>query len=443
MHPGESNIKGIYLLWLNWAMVTGAFSLLVILSLWLSPVLVTLAAFAMQTGFYFLVRTNARRKVPVCYLLPHLASTILFITGVITLLVNFLYSRWMIYRVFDMATINVEIPFITVLIISPVTLVVTASAAWRGTSLGFCQECMARYGTPGERGFLGNLFSQEGKYQVRLLRNLAALLTLASWIYYVIEYVNVNINSPDRFMFFWAPMAVFIFSIIYMAMRYGGLWNYYSQNMTLMSGAMNRSTLLRYLIFWDNYLCVLPPQDNPDTAMQIGHPRYDTPGTLRIPFRERMPEHEANEYFCTMTKMRDVNMRFMYDNLLGNTECNVFHYLVFLDDEQKEILLSNHPSYQFISLGEIDNLLNSGQFNTMLSAEIVRLHTVAMAWKTYDNEGRRLYRIKHYVPTFRLRDVKKWDVDYADPRWFRISRINEDKPFFRLRRWWNRFGDPV
>lgn len=226
-------------------------------------------------------------------------------------------------------------------------------------------------------------------------------------------------------------------------MRYGGLWNYYSQNMTLVSGAMNRSTLLRYLIFWDNYLCVLPPQDNPDTAMQIGHPRYDTPGTLRIPFRERMPEHEANEYFCTMTKMRDVNMRFMYDNLLGNTECNVFHYLVFLDDEQKEILLSNHPSYQFISLGEIDNLLNSGQFNTMLSAEIVRLHTVAMAWKTYDNEGRRLYRIKHYVPTFRLRDVKKWDVDYADPRWFRISRINEDKPFFRLRRWWNRFGDPV
>lgn len=443
MHPAEKNKKSVIQLWLNWVMVVGALSLLVIMSLWLSPVLVTLLAFAMQTGFYFLVKSNARSKIPVCFLLPHLASVILFFTGLITLLVNFLYSRWMIYRVFDMGTINEEIPFIVVLIISPVTFIVTGYAAWRGTSLGFCEECKARFGTPGERGFLGNIFSQEGKYQVRILCNLSALLTLASWVYYAVEYVNVNLNSPDRFVFFWAPIALFVCSIVYMGLRYGGLWNYYSQDMTVKSGAIHRSTLLRYLIFWDNYLCVLPPQDNPDMIMHPGHPRYDSPGNLRLPFRERMPLHEAKDYFSTLTHMQDVDMRLMYENLIGNTESNVFHYLVFLTDEQKETLLSNHPSYQFIPLSEIDRLLNSGQFDTLLSAEIVRLHTIAMAWKTYDSDGRRLYRIKHYVPTFRLRDIKKWDVDYNDSRWLTISRINEDKPFFRFRRWWNKFARTV
>ena len=61
-----------------------------------------------------------------------------------------------------------------------------------------------------------------------------------------------------------------------------------------------------------------------------------------------------------------------------------------------------------------------------------------MAWKTYDRDGRRLYPIKNYRPTFRFRDFKTWDVDYNDLHWLDVATNNEDKPFYRLRRFWRK-----
>ena len=61
-----------------------------------------------------------------------------------------------------------------------------------------------------------------------------------------------------------------------------------------------------------------------------------------------------------------------------------------------------------------------------------------MAWKTYDRQGRRLYPIKHYRPTFRLRDLKDWDVDYSDLSWMSIAENNQDRPFFHTRRLWRK-----
>jgi len=63
---------------------------------------------------------------------------------------------------------------------------------------------------------------------------------------------------------------------------------------------------------------------------------------------------------------------------------------------------------------------------------------MTMAWKTYDRNGRRLYPIRHYRPTFRLRDMPRWDVDYDDQTWFDVAINNEDHRFFRLRSFWNR-----
>ena len=62
-----------------------------------------------------------------------------------------------------------------------------------------------------------------------------------------------------------------------------------------------------------------------------------------------------------------------------------------------------------------------------------------MAWKTYNRKGYRLYNIKNYKPTFRIRDIKDWDVDYNDIRWIFISENNEDCYFFKLRNFFNRY----
>ena len=87
------------------------------------------------------------------------------------------------------------------------------------------------------------------------------------------------------------------------------------------------------------------------------------------------------------------------------------------------------------------NGAGGNRLSPMLANELVRIHTITMAWKTYDRRGHRLYPIKNYKPIFRLRDFKEWDVDFNDPVWLQISVENEDRPFFRVRRVWRKFLD--
>ena len=77
-------------------------------------------------------------------------------------------------------------------------------------------------------------------------------------------------------------------------------------------------------------------------------------------------------------------------------------------------------------------------WSPILANELFRIHTMTMAWKTYDRSGRRLYPIRHYRPTFRFRDLPDWNVDYDDETWFDVAHNNEDRYFFRLRAFWNR-----
>lgn len=65
-----------------------------------------------------------------------------------------------------------------------------------------------------------------------------------------------------------------------------------------------------------------------------------------------------------------------------------------------------------------------------LLVKLDRLYTIAMARKTYDKNGKRLYKVKHYTPSFKLRDLGLLDVDYNDPEWLLVSKNNEDQPFF-------------
>ena len=433
----KSTVKGIYLLWLNWVIVAGAISLLVMVSHWTAPQLMPLLAFALQGCCYFLIRANSKRSVPICFILPHVAVRIFFFSAVIMLIINFLHYFDLVPRLLD-NNINKDIPFITVLIVAPVSALCTYYALKRGKSYSFCEECKIKYGTPAERGFLGKLFTQEGTSQVRLLFAISAGVTIFAWIYYFLAYNNANISSSDFFIFFLAPLALFIISIIYMALRYTGLWNYYSTYIESSALRNGPYTLVRYLIIWDNYVAILPPENDPDKIADMQSNRYDTPGSIYIPAREKLGVNAADEIFYNKTGVRLADIRFMYSTVSGNADCNIFHFLCFISDEEKKELIEAMPSLEFVSLGTVKDLINSARINPLFSAEFIRLYTMAMAWKTYDADGRRLYSIKHYVPTFRIRDINKWDVDYNNPLWLYISRFNQDSPFFSLRRLWKK-----
>jgi hypothetical protein len=437
----RNNVKGIYLLWLNWVIVAGALSLLVMISLWVRPVLMPLLAFGLQGALYLLLKANRRRKVPVCYILPHIAIRIMFWSGLVMLVLNILYSRLLIHHFFDPQSINYDIPFITVLIVAPITAACCLYALRRGSDYSCCIACKIKYGTPAERGFLGKLYTQEGTTQARLLGIISAAIALIGWAYYFIEYVNVNLSDPDRFIFFIAPLGLFIASIIYMALRYAGLWNYYNNYIDASSMRNGPYTLIRYLVFWDNYIMLVPPENNPDRMADPGASKYDTPDQLYVSARKNVTVADAANFFRSKNGFAPENIRFMYSTVSGNADYNIFHFLCFLTDREKETLLKARPGIIPAPLGKLHELINSKQCNTLLSAEIIRLHTIAMAWKTYDRNGRRLYRIKHYTPTFRLRDICNWNVDYNDSTWLRIARFNQDSPFYSIRRHWKSYTD--
>ena len=80
-------------------------------------------------------------------------------------------------------------------------------------------------------------------------------------------------------------------------------------------------------------------------------------------------------------------------------------------------------------------MMKTGLLAPVLCDEIFRVYTVAMAWKTYHRDGRRRYAIRNYRPSFRLEDIHKWDVDYEDPQWLRVSKINQDSPFWFIKKY--------
>lgn len=111
-------------MWRGWVICSGAFIVLLVLSLWVSPLVLPLIAFTMQFVIFLFVRNNREASVPVCYLLPFVCTRCLFWSGVVMVLINLGYRYGWIEHFIDMSTVNSKIPYITVLIIAPVCFAV-------------------------------------------------------------------------------------------------------------------------------------------------------------------------------------------------------------------------------------------------------------------------------------------------------------------------------
>lgn len=362
----------------------------------------------------------------------------MFWSGIAMLIINGLYSHWLVDRVFDVNSINHEIPFITQLVVGPISVFVTFWARVKKRELAFCRDCKMSHGTPAERGFLGILFSQEGQFQNRLMLWLASLCTAISWIYYIVFYSNSYFSNLDKYIFIWCPLLLFLAALGYTAVRYLGIWRYYERNIEGTNLRTGRNTRIRFLMVYDNFIGLKVPDEKRE-QMLPGCSKIDTPAWMVTKFQKSVSDYDAQEYFRQLTHISNADVKFAYSNLSGNADCNIFHFIAYLDQEQKEAYTRENDETHWFTMYEVSKLINNNQTNPLLSAEIVRIHTIAMAWKTYHSDGTRRYAIKHYTPTFRLRDLHKWKIDFNDPKWLRVADNNEDVRYYRLRRFWRKY----
>lgn len=201
------------------------------------------------------------------------------------------------------------------------------------------------------------------------------------------------------------------------------------------------STTVRFLVLsGDKMLMDITATDrNFDNGQVVK--RFDTPARIVLPYQDKVGQMQAQQLFQQISGICDAEIRPVYDSPDKVTYRNICHFFAFLDSPDE--MVDSRLQGEWMTLPMIQELMTQHLTSADLNSELKRIYRVAMAWKTYDRSGRRLYRFKHYKPTFRLRDIRSWSVDYNDPLWLRVGHNNEDQRFFRIRRFFHKLQDMI
>lgn len=411
-------------LWRNWAIAFGTPAAATLASLLVPPIWLPLLCLLMA---YMLLITHRRRigtgqRLSGCSMVIWLAMMAMGGAAVITAVINIVYSPKVIPTI---VADNPAVPFIVSLIVYPLMCAVSLYGIIMERQNPCCRRCQAAHGYYDGDSPVATFYSRESRYQLRMMLILSAVISVAATAYYFIFYINVNLNSPDRFFFVVLPLALYVLSLGFMAIRYFRMYDAVISDRHGGHRLHARFTLVRFLFLKGD--CLL--------LRECDYGEWDTP-LLCVTDRTVMelPHRQAEDMVEKEIGTTDFSLRFLYQNGGYTNGANVLHYVVFLPEKSTVL-----PDATPCTFDDIQRLLRGGRLSPYITNELYRIHNITMAWKTYDRDGRRLYPIRHYRPTFRLRDLKDWTVDYNDLRWLDVARNNQDKPLYHVRRFISRY----
>lgn len=411
-------------MWLKWMLASCSPALVVILSLLIPKVWLPFAVYAISYGLVMSLRAdNSRKALKACGLVVKLASEVLFWTATVMLAINLMAADWFFGNMLDDPMFNPSQPYITSLILFPVVIAMNAYALFAGQNLTYCRNCRRDHGYYSGDGLVATLFYHESKYQIKLLLIGSIVISIVAWTYYLVRYVNINFNSADIFIFKGLPVIFFIFGAVYMSARYRSIAASLS-HLGVDENSSSSLTRLRFLVLSGDRVYLRSDSNG----------LFDTPATETINRTDKLSDDEARKYFSELSGLTDFELKYIYSNDGFAGGSNIIHYAAFIPDNNIGRLEPADP----MTLDALDRLIKASMISPLLANEIYRIYTVTMAWKTYDREGRRLYPIRHYRPTFRLGDLREWAVDYNDLHWLNIATNNQDCAFYRMRRLWRR-----
>lgn len=431
-----TNLRNIiFTIWLNWTISTGAITLPILLSIWVPMPWIPVISLLLMLAMITYKRTALAMQLTMSYRMAAISFRTLLISSIIMEGILIAYNHGIVSQFFEEEALNAELPYLPILIFAPVMLMLSIYYKLRGRNVALYHRIVDVFGTYIERGFVGNLIYDEGNYQLTCSINMSLVATVLSVFYYLAFYINVNINSADAFFLGWLPFIGYLLVVGFMAVRYVSIWGYYSQDIEGSEARMGDKTWLRYLVMCNDSIYLARNEEFMDIP---GMDKIDTPASLTIPYHEKISKKYASEVFgniCTLEPDKFM-VRFMYLSCEAEGMSNIYHFIVTV--KEPETISNSTLDGKWFSISQLQRLLDNRDVSLMLAAEIHRLYTISMAWKTYDRDGNRLNKIKNYRPRFRFNGIDDWDVDFNDPHWLRVARFNEDKPFFRIRRWFKR-----
>lgn len=422
----------LFALWREWVIACGAPMVVMLVSVWVPAIWLPLVTFALTALLIFIIKASKQAEIVSGNVTIYVMYRVMLYSGIVMLALAFLVKHELLEQWFG--EYNRVHSYIPELVIAPITYLMAQYVLIRRSHLSFYKDLEARMGQKVDQGFLGRLFRQEGLFQQKVLTYTFLALTIEGYLYYWFVYYNGYYSPTDKLAFVWLPIIVYVGTVIYMGLRYFMMWMYYGQDRQ--GGDVDHSgvTRLRYIIVSDEKI-YLAKNEEPEFGA-FGRVRYDTPAIYSFQRREGIMPPEAKSYFERLTKIEDFTMRFMYESHTVGGANNVIHFIVGINDPDE--LSESSLKGEWYSLAQVNDFLHQHLLSPKFSSELSRLYHITMAWKTYNRDGYRRYREKYYRPAFRLRDIHNPDVDYNDKQWLYVSRMNEDIPFFRLRRWWDR-----
>ena len=409
-------------LWSVWAVAGGALAVVLLFPLFLPKVWMPLIALTIG---YALSRIAAYMRHGVlsrCLAMIVVVKLTMYWSALIMLGINILRIYYTLDNFFPWSPTNAKIPFITGLIIFPVLSLLSLFVMLRGYS---SKTYNITEDTVTGNGVLASVSQSETRYQVQLLLLIGVCMSAVDWWYFFTYYYNVNMNTPDRFFFNYMPIGMYLISLFFVWSRYRNLGAVIGP-MTL--NPRDRGLEVRYLILFDGQLLL----------QQNEFERWDTPAITFIDTVHKDNDALIGSSFGNISGIEDYEVKRLYVTPGFSADSTVEHYAVFV---KSNYIPSHWDGSEWFSIGQIDGLIKHAEAAPDLADEIYRIYTITMAWKTYDLEGHRRYPIKKYRPPFRLSDLQEWTVDYGDLRWLRVSRNNQDKPFYRARKFFSKiFG---
>ncbi len=411
--------NGAWSLWLNWALPF-IFVILILVTASITSNAITALITISTVGLtHFIIFRNRQNESPYCLIIPYMLEIAFFWLAVIIFILDIIGDK--LLTELSGQPYNHNLSIMPIMFFAPLCIIVSLWIKIKKRKCAFCQDCIARLGKTSDRSLLGKIYYQEAVLQTNVIFSISVVLTIVEWWYYFSYYVNTNYNSLDNYFYIWLPVTFICATMIFFGLRY------YSLRKFLCSDDCNTSTIIRFLIIKQDQICISEDKNNV----------YDTPYKTSVSFQRNVTDIKAIEIFEKLSGISNGTIKFLYQSSDYRTISNVVHFAVFL--QETEAIHVPDDKIQWATIEQLKTLTDHKTLSRSLMSEINRIYTIAISWKTYDAEGKRRYKVKYYTPTFRLSDMKSWEVDYNEPLWLYVSKINEDKKFYKLRMFWHKY----
>lgn len=397
----------------------------------LSPVVALVTAGALYVYIFNTRRDNA----PSCMLVPFAILYGCLIYAFVAIIINILYA-WGAKDIpgefifFDGA-------YLPSLILNPICTVIFGYFLLRREHLRVCRTCQI-VTSDGENNSMRSIQKTEAKVQLRNLFFVFLLLSVVLWAYYLFFYVNINLNSRDKYIFIWMTIIVFVLDGLYFIMRYYNLYLDLKEGDEIITqdelADMTAKTYLRFYVVCGNNVYV-------DT--HAIDPKMPYKEVIDTPFFTKrnvngIPVSEVKRIIENMVGYVGGELRFFFGRRLANApNHSLLRYFYFLDgkpEDYPEVKVDG----EWMDYERIKYIYstNPGKLAEISVGDTTRLATIMLTAKTFDENGYRRSKIKMYTPSFNMVEVRQSNLDFQDDKWIHVSMFNSDTPFYGFKKWW-------